>query len=187
MTAPTEKQLDAALESALKERADFVQWLLAKTKFANRGAIYHWSRSDHPWGTIDFTSLDPETGLTGTSKKQCETDVLVVLLAEDGEFVALHIENKIGSGKFTESQPEMYKPRAEQWRGKPKYKSYTDFQTVLIAPHEFWERNQKQASCFDCFISHEEIAPFIPMFGEARNDAQKAIQAAEGLSAEPAV
>ena len=164
MSKATEKQLDAALEAAFKEKQDFVDWFLQKTKFSSRQAQYFWSRSDHPWGTINYTFTNSETGLTEIIRKECETDVLVVLEAKDGERLALHIENKIGSGKFTALQPELYRPRAEQWKDNPKYQSYTDYQTVLVAPEIFHERNKEQAELFDCFISHEEIAKFIPLF-----------------------
>jgi hypothetical protein len=170
MSAPTEKQLDAALDVALKERPEFAQWFLSKTKFSGRNAKYHWSRSDHPWGTINYTFTNPDTGASETVRKECETDVLAVFHTHDGEAVALHIENKIGSGKFTALQPELYGPRAEQWKSNPKFQSYTDFQTVLVAPNQFRERNQTQAEIFDCFISHEEIAQFIPLFGHAGSE-----------------
>lgn len=171
MSAPSEKQLDAALDAAFKEQPDFVQWFLSKTKFSGRGATYFWSRSDHPWGTINYTATNPETGQLETSRKESETDVLVVLKALDGEAVALHIENKVGSGKFTVLQPELYRPRAEQWMGNPKYQSYTDFQTVLVAPRLFHDRNRTQAELFDCFIPHEEIAGFVSLFGQIESDA----------------
>lgn len=51
MAAPTEKELDAALEIAFKSNPEFTRWFLSKTKFADRSATYLWSRSDHPWGT----------------------------------------------------------------------------------------------------------------------------------------
>lgn len=153
------------------ERApDFVQWFLSKTKFSGRNAKYFWSRSDHPWGTIAYTHTNPDTGLSETSRKESETDILVVFHAEDGEAIAIHIENKIGTGKFTALQPELYAPRAEQWKGNPKYQSYTDYQTVLVAPIQFRERNQSQAAIFDCFIAHEEIADFIPLFGQVKKE-----------------
>jgi len=171
MAAPTEKQLDAALEATFKNDPAFVHWFLSKTKFADRGATYFWSRADHPWGTIDYISTNPETGIAETSRKECETDVLLVLHTQDKEAIALHIENKIGSGKFTALQPKLYAPRAEQWKDNPKYKSYKDFQTVLIAPTMLRERNQSQADLFDCFIAHEEIARYIPLFGQLESGA----------------
>lgn len=166
MTAPTEKQLDAALEDAFKSDPAFTQWFLAQTKFTDREATYFWSRSDHPWGRILYTTKNVDTGASDISVKECETDVLVVFRAKDDERIALHIENKIGTGKFTALQPEMYAQRAEQWKGNPKYGAYADFETVLVAPHLYQERNASQASIFSRFIAHEEIARYIPEFGQ---------------------
>lgn len=165
----TEKQLDSALEAALRSNQSFLQWFLSRTKYAQRRAKYLWSRSDHPWGTIDFTQIDPDTGVEVVTRQECETDVLLVVKATDGEHLALHIENKLGLGSFTASQPEMYRQRAEQWKGRPKYQSYTDFVTVLVAPEAFRLRNQSQAAVFDVFISHEEIAEYIPLFRSLTN------------------
>lgn len=164
MTAPTEKELDAALENAFKCDIEFTRWFLSKTKFADRCATYLWSRSDNPWGKVRYTAMNPETGMGEASLKECETDVLVVLEAGNDERLALHIENKIATGKFTALQPELYHLRAEQWKGNPKYQSYTDFDTVLVAPRRFQERNEAQAGLFGCFIAHEEVAEYIPLF-----------------------
>jgi hypothetical protein len=170
LTRPTEKQLDAALDEAFKSQTAFAQWFLTHTKFADREATYFWSRSNHPWGRIHFTTVCPLTGTSETSLKESETDVLVVFRAKDGQHIALHIENKIGSGKFTALQPEMYAQRAEQWRGNPKYGTYEDFDTVLLAPRVFQTRNAALSSSFGCFIAHEDVARFIPMFGQALTD-----------------
>lgn len=164
MASVTEKQLDRAMDSTLQQDAEFARWLLARTKFADRDAKYFWSRANHPWGTIDFRQTDTD-GRVEIIRKECETDVLVVFLASNGERLALHIENKLGSGKFTDLQPQMYRPRAEQWLGKDKYQNYTDFQTVLVAPNAFRERNANQVAMFDVFVSHEDIAAYIPEYG----------------------
>lgn len=165
MAAPTEKQLDEALEEAFKTNPEFVRWFLSKTKFSGRSATYFWSRSDNPWGTVDYVTINPGTGVEERLRKECETDVLVVLEVEGKERFALHIENKIGTGKFTALQPELYGPRAEQWKSKEKYRNYTDYDTVLVAPRQFQMRNAEQAALFGCFIPHDEIADFIPLFG----------------------
>lgn len=170
MVAPTEKQLDEALDSAFSGNPEFVKWFLSKTKFADRGATYVWSRADHPWGRVNYVSTNIETGLTETCVKESETDVLVVLRTQDGETVALHIENKVVSGKFTALQPVLYARRAEQWKNNPKYQSYSDYQTVLVAPKQFHERNRIQAGIFDVFISHEDVAKFISLFGQRAKD-----------------
>lgn len=66
--------------------------------------------------------------------------------------------------------PKSGRSRFLQWKGNPKYQSYSDYQTVLIAPIQFLVRNQSQAANFDCFISHEEIADLIPLFGQTGNE-----------------
>ncbi len=81
MSAPKEKELDLALEEAFKTNAQFTDWFLSKTKFASRRAKYTWSRSDHPWGKIVYSSTNAESGAVETSVKECETDVLIILRA----------------------------------------------------------------------------------------------------------
>lgn len=175
MTAPTEKELDAALESALKDDPAFFAWFLEQTPLDVQGATYHWSRADHPWGTIDFVSLDAGTGLAKTERRECETDVLLVIDVPDGRRCALHIENKLGAGAFTSDQPQMYRQRAEQWANQGKYRNYSSFATVLVAPERFRERQPDQCAHFDCFISHEQLATRLPAFGA--NDAVRGIVA----------
>lgn len=160
----SEKQLDAALEHAFKSDPEFARWFISKTRFADRSATYHWSRSDHPWGRVAYVVADPKTGAEVSSIKECETDVLVVFKANDGEHIALHVENKLGTGRFTAHQPELYAVRAKQWQGDPKYGSYTDFDTVLLAPRAFIQGNADQARHFGCVISHEELAEYLPQF-----------------------
>jgi hypothetical protein len=165
MIAATEKQLDGALHLALETSREFADWFLSRTKFAGSGAERVWSRCDHPWGRILYTGPNPLTGQTETSIKECETDILVVFKTPTDARFALHIENKLGSGKFTELQPELYSQRAAQWAGNPKYGNYHDFETVLVAPLAFLERNRTAVAHFDQYISHEDISAFIPLFG----------------------
>jgi hypothetical protein len=164
VTEATEKDLDLALENAFKESPEFASWFLRRTKFSDIDAHYHWSRSDHPWGRIALDWTNPETGVQEVVIKESETDVLVVYMNKDGTTYALHIENKKKDGKFEPLQPDMYPYRARQWLGNPKYCSYTDFQTVLVAPKEFYERNKSDADKFDCYVSYEDIAERIPDF-----------------------
>jgi hypothetical protein len=165
---PTEKELDLSLSHELTSSADFLQWFLSHTKFANRTSLVKSCPSNHPWGTHPFTVTDPTTGAVIIKKCQSETDVLLILIAQDGETLGVHIENKIGSGRFAANQPEMYKQRATHWIKNPRYGSYTDFDTVLLAPAAFVDRNAAQAKHFGCFISHEEVAAYIPLFSEHR-------------------
>ena len=173
MPSGLEAQLDRELERAIRDDPAFAQWLLSHTKFADRSATYLWSRSDSPWGTIDYRYVDIETGLEKSVRKQCETDVLAVFRTGDDQIVALHIENKIGSGKFTELQPEMYSQRAEQWKDNVRYKSYTDFETILLAPESFHQRNLDRCGLFDRFVSHEAIAEHLPAFASRAPGAQE--------------
>jgi hypothetical protein len=160
----SEKLLDLALETAFKESPEFCYWFLQKTKFSENNAKYHWSRSDHPWGRIKLNYKNPQTGIEEVVIKESETDVLVVFKNQDNSVFALHIENKLKDGKFEPLQPDMYSIRARQWLGNPKYQSYSDFQTVLVAPREFHERNTSEAGKFECYISHEEISEHIAIF-----------------------
>lgn len=165
MTARTEKQLDHALNRALLERPEFAQWFLSKTKFLEEDAKYIWSRANHPWGKVKIEVLNTETGSTEVIEREGETDVLVVFETSRKRRVALHIENKLESGRFTHLQPELYSARAAAWKESPKYENYEDWETVLVAPQSFYERHSEDARKFGSFISHEELATFIPEFG----------------------
>lgn len=164
---PTEKELDRELAAQLESNSAFLEWLVSQTKFAGCGAVFRSCRANHPWGTHPFPSTDPITGETVTSKRQSETDVLLVISDRDGKLLGLHIENKVGAGKFTDFQPEMYAYRAAHWIGNPRYGGYADFETVLLAPEAFRQRNAAQAEVFDRFVSHEAVAQYIPLFRQA--------------------
>ena len=163
MPAPTEKQLDQALNAALRERPEFSKWLLSKTKFADEAATYHWSRANYPWGKSALEVENPATGDIEVVEREGETDVLVVFQTSERR-VALHIENKLSSGSFTHLQPELYASRAKSWKGNPKYESYDDWQTILIAPMAFYLRFPAESAKFERFVSHEEIANLVPEF-----------------------
>jgi len=164
VTKPTEKDLDLALEGAFKGNAAFTEWFLDKTKFQGQLASYLWSRSDNPWGRFEFPELNLKTGTHEIVFKEGETDVLVVFQTLDEKRFALHIENKLASGHFTPSQPELYAARAAFWQGKPQYRSYQEWETVLVAPNAFFQRCKTEATKFHRFVSHEEIAAHIPLF-----------------------
>ena len=170
MEQPTEKQLDKALENAFRRSQQFCDWFLSNTKFAAQPARYFWSRSDHPWGRIPVPVTDSDSGGTGLTISESETDVLVVFEANSGSRFALHIENKLANGHFTSNQSELYVHRAKHWLGDAKYQSYTDFETVLVAPKVFFERNRDDAQKFDRFVSHEEIAKHVPLFSQSCGD-----------------
>jgi hypothetical protein len=165
MNKVSEKQLDHALDEAFQLQPHFASWFVDQTKFAGMGATYLWSRSNHPWSRVAITVQDPPTSEPMTLVKEGETDVLVVFATPAGMRFALHIENKMAGGKFTPGQPDLYPTRARQWMGNPKYRSYTDFETVLVAPQAFLQRNEMAWKIFNRYIPHEDIARFVPLFG----------------------
>ena len=158
-----EKDLDSLLEKALASSHEFASWFLSFTKFSDQQAKYLWSRSNYPWGEFPFPLINPETGIEEMHVRGGETDVLVVFETKSEERFALHIENKITS-QFTEYQPEMYLARAAHWMGLEKYKNYTDYQSVLVAPTAFFNRYIEDAVKFNCYISYEQIADYVPEF-----------------------
>ncbi len=164
----TEKEFDCALAAELESNPTFVDWLVSHTKFSGRKATFVSCRADHPWGTHPFPCVDPNTGESITSNRQSETDVLLVVSDQDGQLLGIHIENKMGTGKFTDLQPEMYAYRAAHWIGNSRYGGYKDFDTVLLAPDAFRQRNASQAALFGCFISHEAVGQHIPLFQQAK-------------------
>ncbi len=153
MAKHTEKQLDKAIEEKFKKFDEFSDWFLGQTKFANRPSKFVFSRSNSPWYKSKLTS------------KESETDILVVFEEiETSRRFAIHIENKLSNGHFKPSQPQQYHERARAWIGDKKYSNYLDYEVVLVAPRKFYDRNKEQSGMFDRYISHEEIARFIPEF-----------------------
>ncbi|MDO9458591.1 MAG: hypothetical protein Q7N95_00510 [Alphaproteobacteria bacterium] len=159
----TEKDLDLALAAELEKSPEFLSWFVSHTKFAGSGVTFHSCRANHPWGTHPFRYTD-ETGTEAVVPRQSETDVLLLLKDKNGRIVGVHVENKVGAGKFTHDQVEMYPQRAAHWVGNERYGCYEDFDIVLIAPEMFRERNTRQAAQFPAFISHELIGQHIPLF-----------------------
>jgi hypothetical protein len=167
----TEKELDQALAAELESNPAFLEWLLSQTKFSGSGAVFHRCRVDHPWGTHPFPSFDPATGARITVNRQSETDILLIVSHPSGQRYGLHIENKVGAGRFTDLQPQMYAHRAAHWIGNPRYGGYVDFETVLLAPEAFRQCHSAQAAHFGCFISHEAVGYYIPVFQHASDAA----------------
>ena len=48
--------------------------------------------------------------------------------------------------------------------GKPAFLSYSDFETILIAPDAFISRFPEDCSCFSRTITFGEIGQHIPLF-----------------------
>jgi hypothetical protein len=161
----TEKDLDRALENALKNDAEFLRWFVDRTRFKGVVPTFVWSRSDNPWCKVKLDLPNVETGESEPILRDSETDVLFVFRSESGKRLALHIENKLASGRFTLHQPELYQARAKLWMGRSKYGNYHEWDTVLLAPTSFLQRNAESARKFGATIPHEEISVFVPEFG----------------------
>ena len=109
---------------------------------------------------------NPETGELESITRDSETDVLVIYETIQGNRLALHIENKLANGKYTPYQPEFYPRRASAWLDNEKYGGYSDYETVLVAPIEFYSNNFSESQIFDRFIPYEEIGLLLPEFSE---------------------
>jgi len=160
----TEKQLDRKLDAELRTNERFRHWFISKSKFKGASPQYVWSRADNPWCRVELPFPDPVTG--EPLVRDGETDVLFVFTfpTEHNRRLALHIENKLASGKFTKYQPEAYSERAKHWLHNPNYGNYDDWDTVLLAPTSFYTRCKVEAEKFGCFVSHEDVAEFVPLF-----------------------
>ena len=84
----------------------------------------------------------------------------------DGRF-ALHLENKLGGGRFLPGQAESYRPRAEFMARQPRFMNYDDYETVLLAPAAFVAKYSSDCAHFDRVITYESLAAFIPEFSPA--------------------
>jgi hypothetical protein len=160
----TEAQLDAALAKGLAANVQFSQWFFAQTRFAGQSAKCVFCRSDNPWSKVLLEVPHPTSGEIQALDKECETDVLAVYESAAGTRFALHIENKLANGRFTENQPELYRERLSQWKGRKKLGEYSDATSVLVAPREFFERHRAKAEMFESFVPHESIALYLQEF-----------------------
>jgi len=160
----TEKELDRALEEALANSEAFRLWFLGKLKHVNGHTRLVLSRSDHPWCRVRLILPNAKTGALEAQVREGETDLLVVFENDAGHRLGVHIENKRASGKFTSEQPELYAARADHWIGSQPHGSYKAWETVLVAPSAFAEKNASNARKFTTFIPHEEIAQHVAEF-----------------------
>ena len=169
--ASSEKALDRALGIALGGSEAFLRWFLSRTSFADEVVERVLVRSDWPWGKVEVRLWNAASQSYETTSREGETDLLIVLQSQRRGRFALHIENKLSSGKFTDLQPELYRARAAAWARNSRYGDYEEWETILVAPISFYERNQYEARKFNRFVSHEEIAMHIPEFRVAAEQA----------------
>jgi hypothetical protein len=161
---PSEKQLDQALDQAFKNSPAFCTWFLGQLKNTSAFTAYAWSNSKYPWGKVALILPNPETGALEAVAREGETDVLVVFESAAKRRLGVHIENKLAGGSFTAYQAEVYAARAQHWRQSEKHGNYDEWQTVLLAPRAFYERNKAEARKFTAFISHEDVAAQLSAF-----------------------
>ena len=159
-----EATLDAALAEALFGQPEFAKWLLGRTRFGGKVAECVFCRSNNPWSMVRLERPNPVSGELEVLSKQCETDVLAVFQTKDGRRLALHIENRLAHGSFTDSQPELYRERLQQWKNRPKLGQYSDATSVLVAPEAFFAKYQAEAQMFEAYVSHEELGQHLPVF-----------------------
>jgi len=162
---PNEDALCRLFANMMRNSQDFRAWVLSQTKFEGRSArlLAEEQASSRP-------KVNPENWWRHWWRKipeldqERESDIFFVFEDEvDGGRFALHIENK-QDAKFLPGQAEDYESRARWMMRMPRYLNYSDFQTMLIAPQSYRERNQQAAGRFHCFISYEDIGRFIPEF-----------------------
>jgi hypothetical protein len=160
-----EVELDHAFAESL-DVVGFLPWLLAGGRFSRyaesavllreeqsraRKALHWWK---HWWCRL------PD----GT---ESETDVFLVFEAADGLRFALHIENKPTDGILKLEQASRYRRRAALKANDPKWLSYIDFETIILAPRSFLEGHEECVAQFDRAMSYESVASFVPLFGKA--------------------
>ena len=108
-----EKELDQALDAALKTDVTFCRWFLSRTKAGADFSQYIWSRSNYPWGKVRLLLPNSQTGALEMVAREGETDVLAVFENSSKRRLGVHIENKLASGSFTQYQPEVCAARAD--------------------------------------------------------------------------
>jgi hypothetical protein len=172
----SELELDRAFADTGAASAEFLRWVLEQTKFLeladelillNREQAEakpgkkpeNWWR--HWWCRLEDGS-------------ESETDIFLVLQRTNSEErIALHIEDKPPHGRFTPGQYLNYGRRAEFMAKKQQYMNYSQFTTILLAPHRFADENRNKVQYFDCIISYEAISKYIPLFGQSIHEAQR--------------
>jgi hypothetical protein len=163
-TSSSEAALDAALADAIYKQPEFASWLLNRTRFSGEIGKCVFCRSDNPWSTVRLEQENSASGELESLSKECETDVLAVFETTDGRRLALHIENKLANGSFTNLQPELYRERLQQWKNRPKLGKYSDATSVLVAPNSFLAKYATQAAIFETRVSHEDLGTHLSAF-----------------------
>src|SRR5664279_1611349 len=144
------KEQERAFANKLLTSPEFVTWFLSKTKFKDAAVTPILVRSDNPCYQ------------SPTTWSQSETDILAVFECKDRpKRFALHIEKKRLKDSFRPQQPELYHERANDWRNIQKWGNYQDYEVILLAPQQFYERHKERADIFHRYVSYEEVAKFV--------------------------
>lgn len=157
----TEDDYCRMFADALADEVGFRQWVLGQTKFANRSSATLVldelsARPAKAWWRHWWTRLPDGS--------ESETDVFAVFHdSADGLRFALHVECKIGTGRFQVNQPAQYAVRGEFMKTN-KWVPYDDFDTLLLAPQSFGHKHPTEAAAFGSFVSFEQIADLLEGF-----------------------
>ncbi len=164
-----EDDLCRAFAEEMARSGAFKNWVLSRTKFSDRGFQARVLKDEQiaarpkvlpeRWWRHWFWKI-PDLG------REYETDVFIVLDCEGGFRFALHVEFKLGS-ELSPGQAESYRPRAEHVMASDVRLQHEDFATILVAPKALPDRNPTAAAHFDCILSLEELAVFLPEFAQA--------------------
>jgi hypothetical protein len=166
---PTEEQLSSAFADQMKHSPEFCSWVLGWTKFRELSSemkLLHeeqLSLRKRKFWWKDWWCIPPQIN------KGRQIDVFAVFeIVSIKRNVALLIENKRGSGSFTDDkQAQDYRAVAEHMKDKNDYMNFVDYETLIIAPHSFLNLHPQEANHFDEKIPYEAIASQVPLFGRA--------------------
>lgn len=163
----TEDQLCELFAEKVKDVPQFTAWLLRLTKFApyaSHARLLHDEqmsiRPRNRWWRHWWCNAP------GLTKQGRETDIFMVFeVTEPIPFrFALHVENKLGNGRFTDGQAQDYSVRASAMTDRADYLNHTDFTTILLAPKKFVDRFPIESEQFDVFLSYADVSTWIPQF-----------------------
>jgi hypothetical protein len=150
----SELELDHHFWNRISADRLFFDWFVARSKFAGSRLDHDLAEKWHQrWYRDPISKLDSETDIT-----------LFLVETRIAERYTIHIENKPPHGKWQPGQADNYARRGEDRMHKWQHQ---DFDTALIAPLSFIEREASEVAKFGFVITYEELALFIPEFGIA--------------------
>lgn len=148
-----ELALDNCFWNAISTDRPFFDWFTGQSKFSGLSLDLDRTQKWH-----QLWAIPP--GTTGG----CETDITLFLIETRlSHRYAIHIENKPAHGKWQPNQVKNYEVRAAYRMAKWGHEGY---QTALIAPQSFLDAHMDDAARFGFVVSYEQIAKFVPEFGQ---------------------